>query len=418
MKQKTFLQTFLSRFLILVFNFGLVIYSTNVWGSEGKGSISIVIADLALISFFSNLFVGGSITFFAPKFKSEQILLYAYIWSFIVGLSVPFIFNLFHPSQFIVYLIGLSISLSLLTANINLFVGKQKLNLFNIYTLLQQILHVVFIIVLVNLLKVHSFKIYFIAQITCCIVLFMASFFQLSSEFNFSQFVFSKKTGYEMFKYGWKTQFSAFVQFLNYRLSYYFLEFYKGISSVGIFSVGVAFSESVWLVSRSLAIILYSEVVNSESPNESLEKTKISLRISFLVSFIFIVCILIIPSSVFSMIFGESFYETKSIILLLSPGILAIASSNVVGYYFAGVNKLKILNIKSLIGLVFTVFASIFIIPKWGILGACLVTSISYCLSSAVLFWGFYQYTEFRFSDLFIKKDEINILFKKIGIGR
>ena len=35
-----------------------------------------------------------------------------------------------------------------------------------------------------------------------------------------------------MFEYGWKTQLSAFVQFLNYRLSFYFLEYFEGIASV------------------------------------------------------------------------------------------------------------------------------------------------------------------------------------------
>lgn len=44
-----------------------------------------------------------------------------------------------------------------------------------------------------------------------------------------------------MFEYGWKTQLSAFVQFLNYRLSFYFLEYFEGISSVGIFPSGLPF---------------------------------------------------------------------------------------------------------------------------------------------------------------------------------
>jgi len=93
MKQLTIIQTFLSRFLILVLNFGLVIFSTNIWGSEGKGIISILVADLAIIGFFANIFVGSSVTYFSSKYKTEQILLYAYSWSVIVGFAIPVIFS-------------------------------------------------------------------------------------------------------------------------------------------------------------------------------------------------------------------------------------------------------------------------------------------------------------------------------------
>ena len=48
MKQNTIVKTFISRFLILILNFGLVVYTTNMWGSEGKGVVSIVIADLTI----------------------------------------------------------------------------------------------------------------------------------------------------------------------------------------------------------------------------------------------------------------------------------------------------------------------------------------------------------------------------------
>jgi O-antigen/teichoic acid export membrane protein len=87
---------------------------------------------------------------------------------------------------------------------------------------------------------------------------------------------------------------------------------------------------------------------------------------------------LLIPAELYSMIFGKDFSQTKEIILFLSPGILAIAVSNIIGYYFAGINKLRILNVKAIIGLIFTVVSSLYIIPKWGIRGACIVTSISY----------------------------------------
>jgi O-antigen/teichoic acid export membrane protein len=231
---------------------------------------------------------------------------------------------------------------------------------------------------------------------------------------DFKRASFSKKIGKQLFSYGWKTQLSAFLQFLNNRLSFYFLEYFKGIVSVGIFSGGIAFSEAVWTVSRSLSVILYADVVNNTDSNDAIEKTKISLRISFLITILFIGMMLLVPAHWYAMIFGKDFSQTKEIVLLLSPGIVAIAVSNIIGYYFAGINKLRILNVKSLAGLIFTIISSFYIVPKWGIRGACIINSASYCISSGILFWRFYQITEFRVQDFILTKKEVGFLVKKI----
>lgn len=216
-----------------------------------------------------------------------------------------------------------------------------------------------------------------------------------------------------MFEYGWKNQFSAFIQFLNYRLSFYFLEYFEGIASVGIFSIGITFSEAIWTITRSIAVVLYSDVVNSKSQEESVVRTKDSLKLSFTLMLIFVLGIFIIPSQTYVLILGNEFGETKTIMLILSPGIFAIAVSDMLGYYFSGIKQLKILNIKSLIGLLVTVALSLIAIPKWGIFGACVVSSISYCISAAILFWKFYQSTEFLVKDYLISKSEISAIFKK-----
>ncbi|WP_394666479.1 polysaccharide biosynthesis C-terminal domain-containing protein [uncultured Chryseobacterium sp.] len=413
MKQNTILKTFASRFLILILNFGLVIYSTNMWGSEGKGFISLVIADLTVISFFANIFVGSSMSYFASKFKTEEILPFAYLWSVLVGILVPLIFRFNNASAYFGYLVMLSVLSSILAANVNLFVGQQNIRMFNIYTALQQIVHVIFILIIVYLIKITSVDAYFLAQIGSFGILLLGSSFQVFKTCDLKRISFSKKIGGKLFNYGWKTQLSAFLQFLNNRLSFYFLEYFKGVVSVGIFSVGIAFSEAIWTVSRSLSVVLYSDVLNNSNADEAIEKTKVSLKISFLVTLSFILAMLLIPGQLYSMIFGKDFSQTKEIILFLSPGILAIAVSNIIGHYFAGINKLRILNVKSLIGLVFTIISSFCIIPKWGIRGACIITSVSYCISSGILFWRFYQMTEFRFQDFILSKAEINLLLNK-----
>lgn len=413
MKQLKVVQTFISRFLILILSFGLVIFSTNMWGSEGKGTISIVIANVAMASFFSSVFSGSSTSYFARKFKVEQVLVYSYIWSIIIGIIVPLIFSFAEiQTEFLYYLIAISVFSSLLSTNISLFIGTQNIRFFNIYTVLQQLVHVLFIIILIYIVKLKDVSVYFLAQIFCLVFLFLTSFFLILKKCKLSEFSLSKTVFLNMFEYGWKTQLSAFIQFLNYRLSFYFLEYFEGIAAVGIFSIGITFSEAIWTITRSIAVVLYSDVVNSESREESIVKTKSSLKLSFSVMLVFVLGIIVIPGFIYTQIFGNEFGETKQIMLLLIPGIFAIAVSDMIGYYFSGIKELKILNIKSIVGLLITVGFSFFAIPKWGIWGACLVTTSSYVVSAAILFWKFYQSTDFKIRDYIISKDEITSLVK------
>lgn len=415
MKYKSIIQTFLSRFLILFLNLGLLIFSTQIWGSEGKGIISILTADLAIISFASNIFSGSSVSYFASKQKKESVLLLGYLGSVVVGALLPLLFIFFSPHQYTGYLVGLSILSSLLSTHINFFVGQQKIKWFNLFSLLQVGVHLLFIVFFVFALRWVSIEIYFIAQMLCLGILFVISLFIVFPKFSFSKFNYSKNTGIAFFHYGWKTQLSAFLQFCNNRSSYYFLESFRGLSTVGIFSVGVALSEAIWTLSRSLALILYSEVVNVKNEEqEIISQTKMSLKISFYGTLACVLLVILIPSQCYSWVFGKDFQQTKTIFLWLSPGILAIAVSNIIGFYFAGKNELKILNVKSLVGLVFTLVASFFIIPKWGIWGACFITSFSYCLSSAVLLWYFYTKNKFSIHDFLFSMSEFKIILQKI----
>lgn len=410
----TIIKTFVSRFLILILSFGLVIYSTNMWGSEGKGTISIVIANAAAVSFFSSIFSGSSTSYFASRFRIEKILLYAYLWSLFIGLLVPFLFSFTSvQSGYLVYLIGISVFSSLLSTNISLFVGTQNIRKFNVYTVLQQLVHIIFIAILVYGFNRKDVSVYFLAQIGCMAILFMTSLIQIIKKCDLSELSFSKEVARNMFEYGWKTQLSAFVQFLNYRLSFYFLEYFEGIASVGIFSIGVTFSEAIWTITRSIAVVLYSDVVNSKSREESVEKTKSSIKLTVILMIGFVLGILIIPSQVYVMIFGKEFKDTKEIMLLLSPGIFAIAVSDMVGHYFSGIRELKILNVKSIVGLVVTIVFSCIAIPGWGILGACLATTSSYLVSALLLFRKFYRTTPFRLKDYMISKEEIQLLRAK-----
>jgi O-antigen/teichoic acid export membrane protein len=193
------------------------------------------------------------------------------------------------------------------------------------------------------------------------------------------------------FNYGLKNELSYFIQFLNYRLSYFFILYYQDITSVGLFSVAIVVSESIWLMAKSITTVQYSKIVNLDNPSGAIELTQKSAKLSLYATLAMLVVLAVIPSWVFGFIFGKDFGPIKQLLFLLMPGILSIAVSNVYGHYFAALNQMRVLIVKSTIGLVFTVVLSIVLIPLWNLKGACIVTSASYLSSSVYLWIAFYK---------------------------
>jgi O-antigen/teichoic acid export membrane protein len=191
-------------------------------------------------------------------------------------------------------------------------------------------------------------------------------------------------------QYGMNNEFNYFIQFLNYRLAYYFIAKILGLSLLGVFSIAVSITEAVWIISRSMSAVHFSNVINSDDQLKSRTETMIFLKQSFWISLIFLTILILVPETLYKLIFGNEFSEVKKYITYLIPGILSIAVTNLYGHYFAGTGKLKILRNKSLIGLAATILLLPFLTRKYQLTGVCITLNISYLLSS------FYLWLKFR----------------------
>jgi O-antigen/teichoic acid export membrane protein len=194
----------------------------------------------------------------------------------------------------------------------------------------------------------------------------------------------------QSFKYGFQNELSSFFHYLAARVSYYFIVYYLSEASLGILSVGVSISESIWTIARSISTVQYSHIIREGNTQNARKGIVTNSLFSIVFSFICFVIVLLLPSSVFAYVFGnKEFSEVKQIILLMSPGILFIAFSTVYGHYFAAIGKMNVLILKSVTGAVVTVILSAILIPRWEIAGACITSSIVHFICSAIIIFYF-----------------------------
>jgi O-antigen/teichoic acid export membrane protein len=385
--------TITSKFIILLANFALVVFTTRIWGSEGRGEIALVIANVSIIAILSNVFCGSTIAYHTPRLNRNFLLIVSLAGALLISFAGAIFFSTWFGFIYFTKLFFISFLLSLLTAISTYWIGKNNIKNYNFLTLLSPVLILFSLAILYFLLKKTSLNTFFSAYYfgTVVALIIGISGLSLKESFKLPQFSFTEIKS--ILSYGINNEFNYLIQFLNYRLSYYFIAKLLGLSQLGVFSIVVAISESVWIVSRSMSVIHFSNVINSDDQLKNRQETKTFVRQSFWISLLILSISVFIPRSVYQLIFGDEFGEVKKFIVYLLPGILAIAISNLYGHYFAGKGNLRILRNKSLLGLGATILLIPLLINRYQLTGVCISLNVSYLLSSIYL-WVIFRKEE------------------------
>lgn len=384
--------TIISKATILLVNFLLVIFTAQIWGSEGRGEIALIMANISIIVISNNILSGSTIAYHSSKLNKFHLLSTSFVGTFIFSLigsllfSIYYTFDNFKHLFIIATLISFSNSISLY------YLGKKNIKWFNLLTILNPIFIALYLSILYYWFKIQTINAFFYSYYLGVGTVFLIGFIKIIQNKVF-EFSFIKiKDLKNIFHYGFNNELSSFFQFLNYRLSYFFIAELLGFHELGIFSVAVSVTEAIWIVSKSMSAIHFSEIINSTNYKKDIIVTsKVALQ-NFWFSLLLSIILFLLPNSLFTFVFGDNFAEAKTITTYLIPGIIFIAVSNIYGHYFAGIGKLTILKNKSYIGFVATLLAALLLIPKYKLIGACITLNISHFTSSLYLFFMFLKH--------------------------
>jgi O-antigen/teichoic acid export membrane protein len=192
-----------------------------------------------------------------------------------------------------------------------------------------------------------------------------------------------KETLTQTFSYSLVLQAGSGVQLLNYRFSYYIIDFFLGTAMLGRFSVAVQVAEGILILGKSFGLVLYSRVSNIESIKEAIKTSIPLLKLTAYATFVGTIIILLLPSSFFIYLFGQDFSHVHEILMYLSPGIVFVSATMLFSAFFSGVGMIKINTQGSIIGLISTLLLSVWMIYYYGLKGAAIATSLSYMSSLA-----------------------------------
>ncbi len=408
--------TFSIRALIAVSNLAIVILLSRYTGAQGKGEASLILTSIAMILLFCNIVGGSSLVYFVPRYNVFQLFILSNAWSVIVCIAAYFFFlnSTLIPVTFISSVIWLSLINSFLATNLTILLGKEKIALYNIVSLLQALINLVILFCMLKWMDQNNINTYilslYVAMLFC---LFFSTITILKYltvvSFENIQTLFIKLT-----HYGFVNQMGHIMKFMSFRLNYYILSIYSGEALLGIFSNGVSLVESVLIISNSFCTILYPKVANSNDLIQSQKITLQFIKISMVLCLICLIPMLFLPSSFYTWLFGSEFSNVNRVIWILAPGIAFYNISLIIGHYFSGIGNYKIPTFANFIGLVTTIVISLIYIPTYGLTEASVISTISYLTTTFTISFYFIKQSKFKIHQLLPSYSDFSIFYNEL----
>jgi O-antigen/teichoic acid export membrane protein len=381
--------TILNKYVILLCNFVLVLYTTHQWGVEGRGIIALIVTNISIINILTNITSGSSVSFYASrKGRGALMLINAAGGMLLSCLGTVLICLFFGWNDFMRYFI-LSLLNALSGSIAFYYLGKGNIGRYNLLSLLNPLIALLVLSGFILWMDVLSIDYYFYSLYIGLSLSLLTGLYFLSREEKSINPGDIRKDFKDMVAYGFKNETSYFFQFLCYRLSYFVIAKEIDLSALGIFSVAVALVESIWVVSKTISMLHYASVLNEDQKDKNIEETRKKAIQSLIISIGLSFAIAVIPNEAFTFVFGRDFSGIKQILIYLIPGCIAIAFSNIYGHYFAAMGFQMVLIRKSIIGLLISIVLLYTLVPAYKINGVCIAMNSAYIIQSLYLLYYF-----------------------------
>lgn len=405
--------TTIVRFIAGILNLVIAIIISNYIGAEGKGLQSLILSTVTLFVFLSGIIGYGGLTYLLPRYSFPDLILPSIIWSMISIVLMAFIILFFNliPDKFIWHVSILAFINSINQIHNAILQAQKRIKEINHIALVQIALLVGVISLVMIGFKIKSIDVYIKALYTSFIssmilgIVYTSQYYK--SFFKTLKISNSFKLIRKHIVHGGANQFDIIFQLLIFRFAYYYMNSILGTDQVGIYSNGVSLIEAIWILSRSIAYVQHSRVVNIKESKEAVLLSLKFIKLSGVLSFIAVGVLVLLPLQLYTYVFGEEFTEVKNVILSLALGVIFYSVSFVISSHFSGIGKHYLNMITSIVGLILVIVLTIILVPIYGIIGAGISVTISLVLVTILKLLLFVNKSQIQLSDFGVKSSEI-----------
>ncbi|PDV99807.1 flippase [Candidatus Chloroploca asiatica] len=387
-----------------LFGLGTVVVIARVLGPEGNGQYAIA---LLLPTFLLTMlelgigaanvyYVGGQVVRLHTAFKAS---LYIWIGLTCIGmllgsLSVIFYADILFPGMptLLLWLAILSFPSGLLQFYLgSLLQAVQDFRRYNLATIslpamMFGVVSLLFVIgggitsVMVALVLV---------QIVNVIIHYLLVRHHLRSDVNemlkTEQDINHKQYTIQAAKYGIKAHGSGILTFINYRADLFLVNLILNPATAGIYVIAISLSEKLWFLSQSISTVLLPRLAELHHDDEIRKQlTPLIARWTLIFTTAGAIVLAIIAPSLIMILFGPAYRETLKPLLFLLPGIVSWSLVRILANDLASRGRPELNMYNMAVVVVINIVGNIVLIPRMGITGAALATTIAYLVACVI----------------------------------
>jgi len=226
------------------------------------------------------------------------------------------------------------------------------------------------------------------------LILYFKSFKSLPvSAFKFDIF-------FHLIGYGYKVFLRNIISFLHYRIDLLLIALFLPIQQVAFYKLAASFSEKIFILSVTHHLLI-SRVASSEK-KYGRDLTARLFKNTFWIMTIFAIAAYFTSSFIISLVYGHEYLSVIDPFKLLLPGVVFLGSCSVLSQYFIGNGSVGSTNYVYLMSVVINAALNLILIPKYGITGAAIATTITYVLSTIAMIILFVRESSINPKELYL----------------
>lgn len=186
----------------------------------------------------------------------------------------------------------------------------------------------------------------------------------------------------EMIRYGGRVYVACLLAFLVIRSDMLLVNYFRGTAEAGVYSIAVQIADTLLLLPVTIGMILMPRIagLGAERPEEVTARV---LRHTALLMTLLVGAAAAVVSPVVRMLYGSGFEGAILTTWCLLPGVWALGLNGVLMNHFSARGMPPVTMAAPFVGLVLNVALNLAVIPRFGIAGAAVTSSVAYALMLA-----------------------------------
>lgn len=424
--------TLITSIFTLIIGVVISVIVARILGPRGQGFYSITMLLPLMIVTFTNLGIARSTVYhigrgiYPLKDLVGTILTSIFIIS-IVSIIVGLITIFFFSNSIFLGVSRIFLLLSLLLIPFQLFfyqflsgilLGIQKIKEYNFFVIIRSISSLLFVCLFLLGLNTGVIGV-IIANLFSLLFAGLIAYIWMFKFLNGVPFSFriDKKILYSLFSFGYKVHLNNVLAFLHLRIDIFMLNFLINPLAVGFYVISVGIAERLWMLSQAVSTVLYPKVVSMKDELQRNEFTSIVARSTLLITIFGAFSFFILSKWLIILLYSKRYLNSVAPFQILLIGVVAISISRVLTNDIDARGKPMINTYITFVTLIGNIVLNIILIPKYGVIGAALATSISYSLSSIIKIFIYCKISGNPVINVIMfKKSDIKLFLKVLNI--